>query len=363
MQIRQLCLRPFRNFAALELAFGEGDALIVGANGRGKSNILEAISYLSIGKSIRGARDQEAVPHAGTYFDIQAQWYDGQRERQLRVFYGASEGKRIFLDGAPLARVSDVLTHLQTVHFSPEDVALVLQFAGQRRRLLDILLSQSSGEYLHDLQRYQRVLMQRNQGLKSWPRGSADEQAAWDMQLARLGAAIRRRRLAALGQLQAPFVDHYRRFSTGREEAALVYRQAPVAAAGEVPGEEELVAELVGELAAVREQEQRAGFSLCGPHRDGLTFTLDGEAADIYGSQGQLKSILVSWKMAELRFLQAQSGQQPVLLLDDVFSELDGQRSRELLSLIRDFEQVVLTTPRPLDLSGGPVFAEIDLDA
>jgi len=113
VRIRRLALCPYRNFEALELPLGDGHVLITGANGRGKSNILEAISYLSIGKSIRGARDREVVPHEGSHFDIRAQWFDGERERQLRVFYGAEVGKRAFVDEAPLERMSDVVSLFQ----------------------------------------------------------------------------------------------------------------------------------------------------------------------------------------------------------------------------------------------------------
>ncbi|MFC1526305.1 DNA replication/repair protein RecF [Candidatus Latescibacterota bacterium] len=365
MRIRQLSLLPYRNFGKLDLPLGDGDVLILGGNGRGKSNILEAISYLSIGKSIRGARDQEAVPHGGEYFDVRAQWHDGQRDRQLRAYYSNSEGKRIFLDGTPLTRISDVLSLFQTVHFSPEDVALVLQFSGQRRRLLDILISQSSAVYLQDLQRYQRVLTQRNQYLRSWTGGGADDLAAWDVQLARLGAAIRGQRRACLVQLRPAFIEYYECFSTGREEAGLTYRDQPVEAADEgmLPSGQELEEELIEELAQGRESERRAGFTLCGPHRDAFAFTLDAEAADTYGSQGQLKSILLSWKMAELRFLEDRSGQQPVLLLDDALSELDPERSVQLLSLAQDFEQVILTSPRRPSEELGPAMTQIDLDA
>lgn len=363
MRIRRLTLCPYRNFAALDLSFGEDHALITGANGRGKSNILEAISYLSIGKSIRGARDQEVIPHGGQYFDVCADWFDGQREHQLRVFYGSSEGKRVFLDGAPLERISDIVSLFQTVQFSPEDVALVLQFSGQRRRLLDILLSQASGEYLRGLQRYQRVLSQRNQYLRQGPRSRTDELIVWDGQLAELGGKLRRQRLMALVEMWDAFTAAYKRFSTGRERAGYTYQGAEVEAASEVPDEAALGAGLERELADQFDRERRAGFSLSGPHRDAFAFTLDGEPADTYGSQGQLKSVLVSWKMAELRLLEARSGQVPVLLLDDVFSELDSERSEQLLSMVDDFEQVILTSPRPVVEVEAAPFERIALDA
>ena len=217
MRIREISLQPFRNFNELRLQFEADRILIGGANGRGKSNILEAVSYLSIGKSVRGAQDVQAVPHEGQYFDIRAVCCDGPHYHQLRLFYGTQEGKKIFCDGTPLPRLADVLGIFKTVHFSPEDVALVMRFPAQRRRLLDILISQTSAPYLYDLQQYQRVLAQRNHLLKV-SRGAlrdSDNRAldAWDHQFAHLGARIRRRRLEVLGNMKQVFAEYYARLS------------------------------------------------------------------------------------------------------------------------------------------------------
>jgi len=349
VRIRQLQLRPFRNFDHFQLDLGVGGALIIGDNGRGKSNILEAISYLSLGKSIRGSRDQQAVPHDGTWFDVRGTWDDGERQHQARVFYSAEEGKRVFLDGAPLQRVSELVSRFHTVHFAPEDVALVLQFSAQRRRLLDILISQADSGYLQNLQRYGRVLTQRNHYLRQLSHRGADpaEKAVWDSQLAEPGAAIRCSRLQALVEIGPVLQSSYAGFSTGRELTAIQYQGAALPSSfEEIPKIDALRAELVQQLQADPVKERRAGHTLAGPHRDSFGFTLNGESAETYGSQGQLKSILLSWKMAESRYLEARSGRQPVLLLDDVFSELDETRSKQLLKLAEEFEQVILTAPR-----------------
>lgn len=344
MRIRELSLRPFRNFASIHLPFEADRTLIFGPNGRGKSNILEAISYLSIGKSVRGAKDQQAVPHDGDYFDIRANCENGRHAQRMRVFFGKKEGKKAFLDDNPLARVSDVLGHFRTVHFSPEDVSLVLRFPAQRRRILDILISQSSAAYLRDLQHYQRVLNQRNHLLRTAKRNAertiSDQVIQpWDIQLAELGARIRGLRMAALDMLSGPFVQFYTRFSPGGEEAAIEYK-------GNRDPEVDLEKALVEELVRKRRQELQAGHTLCGPHRDDVSFVLDGQSAEIYASEGQLKTILIAWKLAEGRYLEQQCGQQPVILLDDVFSELDHNRIGVLLEIVDEFEQVVVTTPQ-----------------
>jgi len=366
MRIRQLELKPFRNFDQIKLDLGARGALIVGNNGRGKSNILEAISYLSLGKSIRGARDHEAVPHNGTWFDIQGTWDTADRQRHARVFYSGHDGKRVFLDGVPLPRVSELVSQFQTVHFAPEDVALVLQFSAQRRRLLDILISQASATYLQQLQRYRRVLTQRNHFLRQLNQRRADpaERDVWDRQLAEPGARIRLERLQALAEIVPVLQSCYQGFSTGREAAGIEYQGAGLpSSTDEIPLLDTLQSMLLQQLQADPAKEQRAGHTLSGPHRDAFGFTLDGESAETFGSQGQLKSVLLSWKMAESRYLEAHSGHQPVLLLDDVFSELDELRARQLLSLAEEFDQVILTAPREPGDTIPDRFERIELSA
>ena len=360
MRIRELILRPFRNIAAIRLIFAADYALVFGPNGRGKSNILEAISYLSIGKSVRGAKDPQAVPHGEEFFDIQATCSDERHDHQLRIFYDKKEGKKAFVDANPLPRVSDLLGVFRTVHFSPEDVSLVLRFPAQRRRLLDILISQSRASYLRDLQRYNRVLTQRNHLLrtaKKSNRGLVEQQVMepWDAQLVELGAEIRKCRLEALEKINAPFTCYYDRFSPADEEVVITYQGAKES------GLEALRTELKEALERRRDQEAQMGHTLSGPHRDDLKFTLNGESAEIYASEGQLKTVLISWKLAEARYMEKQTGRQPVLLLDDVFSELDPGRIGELLDIINEFEQVIATTPQDPDARQESSFQAIDL--
>ena len=365
MHIRELTLHPFRNLKNTQLQLAPEGVLIVAPNGKGKSNVLEAISFLSIGKSVRGVRDREAVPHGGKQFDIRAVWHDGRREREVRLCYFHDLGKRVFLDGAPLDRVSDLVSLFQTVHFCPEDVTLVLRFAAQRRRLLDILISQSDLAYLHDLQRFQRALAQRNRCLKRWLSAveSRRELEPWDVQIVRLGGSLRRKRLGVLLEFQPLLTNYYARFSTGREALNVAYRGTTDIAldTGTLPAREELCAELQEELEQARERELQSGHTLCGPHRDAISFELNGEPAETYASQGQRKSLLIAWKLAELSFLEARNGQQPVLLLDDMFSELDGERTRELLNLVTDFDQVVITAPKSPQEELPSRFTEIPL--
>ena len=345
MRIRELTLRPFRNFAAIRLSFAADHVLIFGPNGRGKSNILEAISYLSIGKSVRGAKDQHVVPHGEEFFDIQALCTDGRHDQELRVFYNKKEGKKAFVNASPLPRVSELIGTFRTVHFSPEDVSLVLRFPAQRRRLLDILIAQSSAAYLRYIQRYYRVLAQRNHLLRTAKKsghGLVDSRVMepWNAQLVDSGAQLRQHRLEVLNKLRAPFLRYYGRFSLVGEEAAVVYQGT------KEQDLEALKAELSEALSRRREQEAQIGHTLCGPHRDDLKFMLNEKPAEVYASEGQLRTVLISWKLAEARYMEEQTGRQPVLLLDDAFSELDSGRIGELLDIVGEFEQVIVTTPQ-----------------
>lgn len=360
MRIHRVTLRPFRNFAALTVPFDADHAVVCAGNGRGKSNLLEAISFLSIGKSVRGAHDGEVVPHGGEYYDIEGQCDDGRGPACIRLFYDRSTGKTAFRDGAPLPRVADMVGRFRSVHFSPEDVALVLRAPAERRRLLDILLSQASPDYLDLLLRYQRALAQRNRVLREQRGGAAPpapwpELEPWSEQVAAHGGAIRSRRHELVEGIAPLLSGFYRELSGAGEELAVRYRggtpDTPVA----------MATALVEELHARRSQDYHASHTTSGPHRDDLQFSLSGQEAETYASAGQLKSILIAWKMAEMRVLEAPAGNEPVLLLDDVLSELDERRAAALLELVGTFRQVILTSPTESATARHGAFAALAL--
>lgn len=339
LKVRALTLRPFRNLDDSTFSFDADRVLITGPNARGKSNILEAISYLSIGRSVRGSRDQEAIPHGGGFFDIRGTCERGRQERMFRLFFGREEGKRAFADGDALARISDLIGLFRTVHFAPEGVSLVLRFPAQRRRLLDILNSQSSLEYVRRLQRYQRVLAQRNAILRSPGNTPESVLSSWTEQLAITGGWIRRARLHSVAVMRARFRDCVHRLGEAAEAVDVCYRGV----CQDAGSQEEVLLHQLHEKAS---RERDVGHTLAGPHRDDVAFTIDGRAADTYGSEGQLKSVLIAWKMAEVSFLADSAAGQPVLLLDDVLSELDERRGEALLEIVDEFEQVIITSPR-----------------
>ena len=353
MLLKQLHLRNFRNFPDTQFTFSDLRTLVTGDNGKGKSNLLEATHFLSLGKSGRGARDRDVVRRGQSEFSVRASLARDEESVQLNLQYDRDDGKHVYFDGRSVPRLSSLIGLFTSVLFSPEDVDLVLRFPAQRRRAFDILLCQASSSYLADLQAYRRVVAQRNRLLRESERkdgGGINRSLAaaiepWDQQVAQIGGQIIAHRLRVLDQIQHYFVDVYTSLSPEGERASLVYR-TPV----DISDLDQISQTLHDRLLGHRDREALLGYTLSGPHRDNLVILIDNTDAQQYGSQGQLKSILLAWKLAEAQFLQEATGEDPVLLLDDVFSELDDTRSHLLLEILGMYGQVILTSPRELAL-------------
>lgn len=348
MFIESLTLQNFRCFTAEKFTFQGVKTVISGENGRGKSNLLESIYFFAVAKSSRGVLERDVVRYGADYFDIQSSIIKKESLRaSIRVYYDQHSGKRIFLDECPLPRLSDLLGTFNAVLFSPEDVDLVLRYPHERRRMLDILASQASVSYLSDLQTYQRALVQRNRLLKNGiSSAGADAQLQpWDVQLAGAGSRIIRYRIEAVERMGSSARQFYASFSPEGEDLDVRY-QSP--SAGDTV--EETQALILSNLLRQRDRERDLGYTLVGPHKDQLLFEIEGRDIQRHASQGQLKSVLLAWKLAEAVFLESVARELPVLLLDDIFSELDAKRSFRLLGLLSSFGQVILTTARDPDL-------------
>ena len=349
MYLSALKLTNFRNFEQAEFSFDKDKTAVSGDNARGKSNLLEAIFFLAIGKSGRGTKDRHVLRWGADYFSIDAVVEREDRSLSIRIAYDSRIGKKkAYLEDHPLPRLSGLVGTFNAVLFSPEDVDLVLRDPPQRRRILDILVSQSNASYLSDLESYHRVLSQRNRLLRDRGKqllSDPGQLAPWDAQLSELGARIIKHRLDALDETQPMIERYYRQIASTTEQLEAVYRSL-VPPAERARGSEILAAA----LDARRAEEAGLGFTLSGPHRDNLVFTLDGRGAHQFASQGQLKSVLLAWKLAEATFLEARTQRRPVLLMDDIFSELDRNRAFSLMDLVCSFGQVVLTSARDPDL-------------
>jgi DNA replication and repair protein RecF len=349
--LRSLALRDFRNLARLDLTFPDDGVALVGENGQGKTNLLEAVYYLHLLRSARGARDVDVVRFGAPGFHISARADGGIQHELSAGFERAGRRKRVKLDGAEPARLSDALGALPCVLFSPADVELVAGAPSARRRYLDILLALSSRPYLSALQRYRHALAQRNAALRHAAReGARGEQrvAVWEAPLAEHGAVLWRERVR-WAVTAAP------RFA---EICAAIGEPTPVAlryaTSLEPPGVEldDVRATLSRALEEKRPLDLRRGLTHAGPHRDDLALALAGRELRAFGSAGQQRTAAIALRLLEGETLNERLGARPLLLLDDPFAELDTRRSARILELlaVRGMGQTLLTVPRESDI-------------
>ena len=376
MHVERLRLTDFRNYAALDLALEPGLTILHGRNAQGKSNVLEAIAILATTRSFRTSTERETVRWGAPGHFARVDGTVARRNDTIHVEVviadptlvesGALPGaagtlrKRVRVNGAP-RRAMDLIGQVTVVVFTPHDLELVTGEPSQRRRFLDLTLCQVHPHYCRQLSQYQKVATQRAALLRRIEEGDESPHALpyWDEQLAQLAAPIMLERAAFLARAEDAAARVYA--ALARDETA----GAPLAAADEEaprlrleyrPAYKGTLAARVddvtaGVLAQLKEQRRREiaqGANVVGPHRDDLAFLLDTPAGAInlytYGSRGQQRSAALALKLAELQYIEAETGDQPILLLDDVLSELDAQRRRDLLAAVAKLEQVLLTT-------------------
>ncbi|MEO8623755.1 MAG: DNA replication and repair protein RecF [bacterium] len=350
--LRTLALRDFRNLARLDLAFPAAGVVVIGDNGQGKSNLLEAIYYLHLLRSVRGARDVDVVRFGAPGFHVAARTEGGTNHDVSAGFERQGRRKRVKLDGSEPQRLSDALGALPCVLFSPADVELVAGAPSARRRYLDILLALSSRPYLTALQRYRHALAQRNAALRDALRatGAKAEQrvAVWEAPLAQHGAVLWLERVRWAEQAASRF----------EAVCAAIGEQSSVSmryATSLDPSSREL-ADVQQALTMSFEQKRSLDVRRClthsGPHRDDLALVLAGRELRAFGSAGQQRTGAIALRLLEGETLRERLGVAPMLLLDDPFAELDVHRSSRILELLAEqsMGQTVLTVPRESDI-------------
>ena len=337
MQITELTLRSYRSYETLHLAFDPGVQIFLGANAQGKTNIIEALYYAAFGRSHRTSSDAELIRVGadGAHIGLSFRRHDVPGELSFTFARGAR--RRITYAGESL-RQRDLVGILPMVLFSPEDLFLVKGAPALRRRYLDAELSQASPAYYGELLRYTRILKQRNAVLKDIRERLAapDDLSPWDAQLAKSAAYIVTRRIAAVAQLGALSARVQAVLAAG-EELALAYE---IAGAGAEDFAEDDMTESLHVwynkmLCEGRARDIARAATGVGPHLDDLVLRVGGMSLRSYGSQGQQRTGALALKLAELFYLQENIGEAPILLLDDVMSELDADRRRALLDFIR----------------------------
>jgi DNA replication and repair protein RecF len=376
--VRHLTVSNFRSYETAELPLSPGVTTLVGLNGQGKTNLVEAIGYLATLSSHRVATDQPLVRFGADQAVIRGVVVRDGRETLIELEINPGRANRARLGRSPLQRPREVLGTLRTVLFAPEDLALVKGDPSERRKFLDELLVARQPRWAGVRSDYDKVLKQRNALLKSAapvlrkgarhrPRPGdepVDDARAsalhtldiWNDHLASVGSQLLYARLRLLRSLGPYLAKAYDEVSAGQSDARVSYRSslreetAAAIAAGEVPEIEQLREEMLAALEEARPKEVERGVSLVGPHRDDVVLTLGELPAKGYASHGESWSFALGLKLAAYQLLRHDLGEDPVLVLDDVFAELDTGRRERLAAMIGDCEQVLITAAVAADV-------------
>ena len=336
MQIKKLFLQNFRNYANEKFVFSDGLNVLFGKNAQGKTNCAEAVFYLCTGASLRIRHDKQLVKMGEDHAKITAEAEN--RYGSVTIEADIYENKReIRVNGAKITKNADLMGHINSVFFSPGELRLIQDGPDERRRFMNLSISQTSPAYYTALLRYNKILDQRNALLKNSDYGLVlDTLPVWDEQLCKYAATIVKKRVEFLEKL-APYAASAHAYLTDEAEELVVRPDKSY------DGDEtEIAKTLVRRLANNYEKDLRLGFTTVGPHRDDLSVRISGVDAKSYASQGQTRTCALSLKLSELSIFQDLCGEPPILILDDVMSELDLPRRKKLLSCI-DGVQTLLT--------------------
>ncbi len=334
MILKSLELLDFRNYEKLQMELDPGTNIIYGDNAQGKTNILESIYLSGTTKSHKGSKDREMIRFGCEEAHIRTVVEKGRLDHQIDLHLKKSRSKGIAIDQLPIKKASQLFGILNLVFFSPEDLNIIKNGPSERRRFLDVELCQLDRVYLHYLTKYNKILNQRNRLLKdiSHHAGLLDTLDIWDLQLVKCGRHIIEVRQSFIEKLNVIIIDIHRKLSGGKETLILKYE--PDAAADD----------LEEKLKKCRERDLKLGQTGAGPHRDDLLFSIHETDIRRFGSQGQQRTSALSLKLAELTLVKESISETPILLLDDVLSELDSSRQNFLLNSIHDIQTLITCT-------------------
>ncbi|GAF13089.1 DNA recombination and repair protein RecF [Bacillus sp. JCM 19046] len=344
MHINKLALTSYRNYENTSISFGENVNVFVGENAQGKTNVLEAIYVVALAKSHRTTKDKELIRFDEDFARIHVEGYIRTGEVELDLIL-TQKGKKGKINGLEQRRLSDYVGTLNVVMFAPEDLDLVKGSPQVRRRFIDMELGQISPIYLYELSLYGKIVKQRNVLLKELQKKRASADAMLDIltdQMIEKAAFIIKKRAQFVEKLENWAVRIHHSISRGTEKLKLSY--IPSIEVSDKENMSKIKMELEKTYERKKEDEMRRGTTLFGPHRDDLGFLINGLDVQSYGSQGQQRTTALSLKLAEIDLIYAEIGEYPILLLDDVLSELDDYRQSHLLETIQSRVQTFVTT-------------------
>ena len=344
MYIKELKLKNYRNYEDLTIQFENKVNVILGENAQGKTNVMESIYVLAMAKSHRTSNDKELIRWDEDYAKIEGSVEKYNRSTALQLVI-SKKGKKAKLNYIEQRKLSQYVGAMNVIMFAPEDLNLVKGSPGVRRRFIDMEIGQVSAVYLHDLSRYQKIMQQRNHYLKMLQIKKQTDKTMLDVltaQLSEVAAKIIHKRLQFISELQKWAQPIHSGISRGLETLIIKYKPSV-----DVSDEHDLTKMIdvyEQKFAEIRTKEIERGTTLAGPHRDDLIFFVNGYDVQTYGSQGQQRTTALSLKLAEIDLIHNEIGEYPILLLDDVLSELDDFRQSHLLNTIQGKVQTFVTT-------------------
>ncbi len=338
MYITEIDFRNFRNYENLKMNFSNGINLIYGDNAQGKTNLIEGIYFAGMAKSFKFSPDMGFIRFGNEKAEISVKYVSGGRNKENKLTFEKKKGKKIEINGVPIKKRIDFLGNLNVVLFSPQDLDTVKDSPFYRRRYMDLCAGQLRKKYLSALTDYNRTLLQKNKLLKE--DGAAFTLDVWNEKLAEYGSTIMWFRISLVNKIKEIIAPVFEEISEGKEKIKIKYlKTVQFDEEGDI---EYIKNEFLKALNRHKEKELKEKTCLVGPHRDDLIFYINGKNAKIFGSQGQQKSIVLALKMVQAELFYQQTGEYPVLLLDDITSEFDIKRRKYLMGQLKD-KQVIIT--------------------
>ena len=334
MIIKSLELADYRNYEDLVIHFDRGTNILIGDNAQGKTNILEAIYVAATTKSHKGSKDSEMIRFDREEGHIRRILEKDGVSVRIDMHLRKNKSKGIAVDGNKLKKAADLLGLCNVVLFSPEDLSIIKDGPSERRRFVDMELCQLDSFYLYNLNNYNKIVNQRNKLLKDMIMNSSLQEtlSIWDMQLVSFGSKMIERRILFVEQLNEIIYEIHKRLTGGREEIKIVYEPNVS------------IEDFESRLKGSQMRDIKAKITSVGPHRDDFCFMVDGIDIRRYGSQGQQRTAALSLKLAEIELVKKITGDTPILLLDDVLSELDCKRQNQLLGSIGEIQTIITCT-------------------
>lgn len=350
MLIKNIQLKNFRNLQIpTQLDWSSNVNILVGNNAQGKSNLLEAIYFLSTGKSFRTGNDAELIHWNKSRAYLKATLYNKHHQFQLESNLFKQSHKEFLLNQNKVSKIQEATKYFTTVLFAPEDLSLVKGGPAERRKFLNNEISQVSVRYADQLKKYRKILAHRNNNLKNNIFGS--QQEVWNEQLIKTGSYIIKRRLETVEKLKPLSRLLSRKITAGRENLEIQYLST-VGTLDKSCSIQDIEVMFAEALQRTRNEEKLKRITLVGPHRDDLLIKVNGLNIRSFGSQGQQRTASLALKLAEIEFIKSETGEYPVLLLDDVFSELDNSRKKYLVNTVMDKIQTFITSTELSGING-----------